>query len=147
VRCTPEFASQGLMRAISEVTSDDVISVRQRPDPVFGSGIRPHHVTHPRWYSGDKDVRNLATALFQHFEWFFTFLRSLHFEDESEQPGMVQLHHAKDELFRGCAVVRQKGSHIRPAHPGPPDRRITIPRHKPRRSVPSMAVGEVVELL
>jgi predicted RNase H-like HicB family nuclease len=55
----------------------------------------------------------------------------LHFEDESGQPGMVQLHRGKDELFPGCAVVLQKGSYIRLAHPGPPDRRITIPGHKP----------------
>ena len=31
----------------------------------------------------------------------------------------------------GYAVLRQRGSHIRLAHPGPPESHVTIPAHRP----------------
>ena len=50
--------------------------------------------------SGDKDVRNLATALFQHFERFFTFLRA---------EGVEPTNNAAERALR-CAVQWRKTS-------------------------------------
>jgi hypothetical protein len=46
---------------------------------------------------------------------------------------------AADQLIKtlqrlGYEVVRQKGSHVRLRHPGPPEHSITVPQHRPLKT-------------
>jgi hypothetical protein len=59
---------------------------------------------------------------------------SLHFEEASSRPRLVQMHYVKDELIPVEEVLRQKKSHIRLRHPGPPVHLITVPNHDPLKT-------------